>query len=40
MKMIINAGIKEVVFIEAYSDELSVMLAKASGIDIRQFTRK
>ena len=39
MKMIINAGIKEVVFIEAYSDELSVMLAKASGIDIRQYTR-
>ena len=40
MKMIINSGIKEIVFIEAYSDELSVMLAKASGIDIRQFTRK
>ena len=40
LKMIINAGIKEVVFLNAYSDELSLYLAKASGIDIRQFTRK
>ena len=39
LKMIINAGIKEVVFLEAYSDELSLYLAKESGIDIRQFTR-
>ena len=40
LKMIINSGIKEVVFLEAYSDELSLFLVKESGIDIRQYTRK
>lgn len=39
MKMIINSGIKEVVYLEAYPDELSMKIAKASGIDIRQYTR-
>ena len=40
LKMIINAGIKEVIFLNAYSDELSLYLAKASGIVIRQYARK
>lgn len=40
MKMIINSGIKSIVYLEAYPDELSDTIAKTSGIDVRQYTRK
>ena len=37
MKMIINAGIKEVYYKEYYNDELSESLAKDAGLDMCQF---
>lgn len=40
LKMIINAGIKTIIYYRPYEDELSLYLAKESGIDIRQYTRK
>ena len=40
IKMIINSGIKSVVYLEPYNDPLGRLIAKASGIDIRQYTRK
>lgn len=36
-KMMINAGITEVVYIDQYDDELSAQLLKESGIKVRQF---
>lgn len=39
MKMIINSGINEIVFLEAYPDEMSRKIAEASGIDIRQYAK-
>lgn len=39
-KMIINSGIKEIVYLEPYQDELGIKMAKSSGIIVRQYTRK
>jgi dCMP deaminase len=36
-KMIINAGIKEIVYEEGYPDKLSKEILKESGIKVRQF---
>ncbi len=36
MKLLLNAGIKEVVYGEDYNDELAKKIAKESGIAIRQ----
>lgn len=36
-KMLINAGIKEIVYEEGYPDKLSKELLKESGIAVRQF---
>ncbi len=36
MKLLLNAGIKEVVYSEDYNDELSKKIARESGIRIRQ----
>ena len=35
-KLIINAGIKEVVFAEGYQDELADIFLKAAGVRVRQ----
>jgi len=35
-KMLINAGIVEIVYIEDYQDELAAQLAKEAGLKIRQ----
>ena len=39
IKMIINSGIKSIVYLEGYPDKLSYHIAKTSGIDIRQYTK-
>lgn len=39
-KLILNSGIKEVVYLEPYPDELGIKILKASGIIVRQDTRK
>jgi dCMP deaminase len=39
VKMIINAGITEVLFLEGYPDDLAVNLISESGIIVRQVTR-
>ncbi|MBW1972786.1 MAG: cytidine deaminase [Deltaproteobacteria bacterium] len=36
-KMIINAGIKRVVYLDGYADELSKKMIKESGIEVEQF---
>lgn len=36
-KMIINAGIVRIVFLEGYPDELSVEMLRESGIEVEQF---
>ncbi len=39
-KMIINAGIKRVVYEEGYADELAKKMLKESGIKVEKFRRK
>jgi len=39
-KMIINAGIRRVVFEEGYADELAKKMLKESGIKVEKFKRK
>jgi dCMP deaminase len=36
-KMLINAGITEVIYIDQYEDKLSTQLLEESGIKVRQF---
>lgn len=38
IKMIINAGIKEVVYKEGYPDEFSVQLAKEAGVKLTKYS--
>lgn len=38
-KMLINAGIREVVYLEGYPDNLSMDMLDEAGIDVRVFTR-
>lgn len=38
-KMLINAGIREVVYLEGYPDELSMDMLAEAGIDVRVFER-
>jgi len=38
-KMLINAGIREVVYLEGYPDDLSMDMLAEAGIDVRVFTR-
>ncbi len=38
-KMLINAGIREVVYLEGYPDDLSMDMLDEAGIDVRVFTR-
>jgi dCMP deaminase len=36
-KMLINAGIREVVYLEGYSDSLSMQMLEEAGIEVRPF---
>ena len=38
-KILLNAGIKEIIYAEGYPDELSKQLLRESGIKVRQFDR-
>ena len=38
-KMLINAGIREVVYLEGYPDDLSMDMLDEAGIEVRIFTR-
>ena len=38
-KILINAGIKEIVFMEAYPDDLAQEMIAESGVTLRQYTR-
>ena len=38
-KLIINSGIKEVIYLEPYPDELGLTIFDAAGITVRQYTR-
>lgn len=38
IKMIINAGIKEVIYKEGYPDEFSVQLAKEAGVKLTKYS--
>lgn len=39
LKMIINAGIKTIIFRDAYPDDLTLYLSKQSGVDIHQYEK-
>lgn len=38
-KLMINSGIKEVIYLEPYPDELGLQILETAGITVRQYTR-